>query len=338
MSSSEKKLDPRIGLDVGTSRIVMARRVDNEIEYRSQLNAFVRIPASPLTASVLKKEGIPHTMDGSDVIVYGDHAEKFANIFHVETRRPMQQGALNPNEPDGPAVIREIISILIGGKNAHPGEKLCVGMPGLPIGTGEDLTFHESVVRQIVADFGYEVSTINEGLAVVYSDLAESNYTGIGVSCGGGMCNVCLSYLSVPVVSFSISQAGDFVDANTAAATGEVATRIRMFKERDFSFNGANGASGDKIHRALTIYYDEVIRHLVTAMNRAFSDTRALPQLDRPVPVVLSGGTSIPRGFRERFEKALKQSAFPVPVSEVLLAADPLHSTAKGALVSLLAE
>ncbi|HOK47808.1 MAG TPA: hypothetical protein PLA43_03555 [Bryobacteraceae bacterium] len=335
MSSSEKKLDPRIGLDVGTSRIVMARRVDNEIEYRSQLNAFVRIPASPLTASVLRKEGIPHTIDGSDVVIYGDQAEKFANIFHVETRRPMQNGALNPSEPDGPAVIREIISLLIGDQKARPGEKMCVSMPGSPLGSSDDLTFHESVVRQIVTDFGYEVSTINEGLAVVYSDLAESNYTGIGVSCGGGMCNVCFAYLSVPVVSFSISQAGDFVDTNTATATGEVATRIRMFKEKDFSFNGA---SGDKIQRALTIYYDEVIRHLVTAMNCAFSDNRALPKLDRPVPVVLSGGSSIPRGFRERFEKALRQSAFPVPVSDVLLAADPLHSTAKGALVSLLAD
>ncbi len=335
MSSSEKKPDPRIGLDVGTSRIVLARRVDHEIEFRSQLNAFVRIPASPLTASVLKKEGIPHTMDGGDVIVYGDQAEKFANIFHVETRRPMHRGALNPNEPDGPAVIREIISILTGSKAGRPGEKLCAGMPGQPLGAGDDLTFHESVVRQTVADFGFEVSTINEGLAVVYSDLAESNYTGIGVSCGGGMCNVCLAYLSVPVMSFSIPQAGDFVDASAAAATGEVATRIRMFKEQDFYFNGT---SGDKIQRALTIYYDEVIRSLVGAMNRVFSDVRALPKLDRPVPVVLSGGSSMPKGFRERFEKALNQSTFPVPVSGVSLAADPLHSTAKGALVSLLAD
>jgi hypothetical protein len=335
MSSSELKSDRRIGLDVGTSRIVMARRVDREIEFRSQLNAFVRIPASPLTASVLKKESIPHTMEDGDVIVYGDHAEKFANIFHVETRRPMLRGSLNPNEPDGPAVIREIISILTGRKTDHSGEKLCAGMPGPPLGMGDDLTFHESVVRQTVADFGFEVSTINEGLAVVYSDLADSNYTGIGVSCGGGMCNVCLAYLSVPVVSFSIAQAGDFVDASAAAAAGEVATRIRLFKEREFYFNGT---TGDKIQRALTIYYDELIRNLVGAMNRAFSDVRALPKLDRPVPVVLSGGSSMPRGFRERFEKALNPNAFPVPISAVSLAANPLHSTAKGALVSLLAD
>jgi hypothetical protein len=335
MSSSEKKADPRIGLDVGTSRIVLARRVDGEIQFRSQSNAFVRIHASPLTASVLTKEGIPHTMDGGDVIVYGNEAEKFANIFHVETRRPMLRGALNPNEPDGPAVIREIISILAGSKAGPHGQKLCAGMPGPALGPGEDLTFHEAVVRQTIADFGFEVSTINEGLAVVYSDLAESNYTGIGVSCGGGMCNVCLAYLSVPVVCFSVPQAGDFVDASAAAASGEVATRVRMFKERDFHFNGAGG---DRIQRAVTIYYDEVIRALIDGMTRAFSDIRALPKLDRPVPLVLSGGSSMPKGFRERFEKALKQSAFPLSVASVSLAADPLHSTAKGALVSLLSE
>ncbi len=40
-----------------------------------------------------------------------------------------------------------------------------------------------------------------------------SNYTGIGISCGGGLCNVCLAYLSVPVVSFSVPKAGDFIDS-----------------------------------------------------------------------------------------------------------------------------
>ncbi len=333
MSASEEKCDPRVGLDVGTSRIVLARRVDGEIEFRSQLNAFVRIPASPLTASILKKEGIPHTMDGDEAIVYGDEAEKIANIFHVETRRPMHRGTLNPNEPDGSAVIRQIMS-LITGQTGHTGEKLCVAMPAPPLDSEDDLAFHETVVRQTIADFGYEVSTINEGLAVVYSDLAESNYTGIGVSCGGGMCNVCLAYLSTPVVCFSIPQAGDFIDINAAAALGDVSTRIRAFKEKEFHFNGT---SGNKIQMALTVYYDEVIRSLVDGMTEAFSDTHTLPKLDRPVPLVLSGGSSVPKGFRDRFENALKQSAFPVQVSEVRLAADPLNSTAKGALVSLLA-
>ena len=61
-------------------------------------------------------------------------------------------------------------------------------------------------------ELGYEATSINEGLAVVYGELEDSNYTGIGISCGGGLCNVCLAYLSVPVLSFSIPKAGDYID------------------------------------------------------------------------------------------------------------------------------
>jgi hypothetical protein len=334
MSDPEKKADSRIGLDVGTSRIVLARRVEREVEYHAHLNAFVRIPFSRMTESVFKKEAIPYTVDGEEFVVYGNDAERFANIFHVETRRPMSKGVLNPSEPAGLAVIREIVAILAG-RTAKPGQRLCVSLPGPPLGSDGNLKYHETVVEQTAADFGYAVTTINEGLAVVYSELADANYTGIGVSCGGGMCNVCLAYLSVPVVAFSITQAGDFVDSSAALAAGEVATRVRLFKEQDFQFNGT---PGNKIQYALTVYYDEMIASLVEAMTRAFSDTRALPKLDRPVPVVLSGGSALVKGFQDRFEKALKASGFPVPISEITLATDPINATAKGALVSALSE
>jgi len=53
---------------------------------------------------------------------------------------------------------------------------------------------------------------------------------------------------------------------------------------------------------------------------------------------VLSGGTAMPPGFQERFEKALRASDFPIELSEIRTAADPLHSTAKGTLVATLCE
>ena len=40
------------------------------------------------------------------------------------------------------------------------------------------------------------------GLAVVFAEMGFSNYTGIGISCGSGLCNVCFSVLSVPVIQF----------------------------------------------------------------------------------------------------------------------------------------
>ena len=83
-------------------------------------------------------------------------------------------------------------------------------------------------MQQVLSDLGYEVNSINEGLATVYAEMEESNYSGIGISCGGGLCNVCLAYLSVPVLSFSMPKAGDFIDHSAASVTGERANRIRI--------------------------------------------------------------------------------------------------------------
>jgi hypothetical protein len=53
---------------------------------------------------------------------------------------------------------------------------------------------------------------------------------------------------------------------------------------------------------------------------------------------VLSGGTALPPGFRDRFEKLLGEQIFPITVSGIQLAQNPLHETAKGALVYALTD
>ena len=60
------------------------------------------------------------------------------------------------------------------------------------------------------------------------------------------------------------------------------------------------------------------------------------PKLDQSVPIVLSGGTAIPKGFLNRFTTALGTEDFPIKISEVRVAEDPLNSTARGALMAAL--
>ena len=322
-----------IGLDVGTSRIVAARHQNEQFQYQAQLNAFVAVPFSKMTQSVLLKEGVPHSVDGDRIIVHGNESERFANLLNVDVRRTMTHGLINPDEPESARLIREIAGSLAG--KAERGQKLCFTVPAASEGSAQTLTYHEATLRQILAELGFEVSSINEGLAVVYAELSDTNYTGIGISCGGGLCNVCFSYLSVPVLSFSLPKAGDFIDASAASVIGERANRVRTLKEQAFFLNGH---FPDKLHQVLTVYYDDMIRSLVTALSAAFESARNLPKLKRAIPLVLSGGTALPEGFRGRFESALRASDFPIEIAEVRLAADPLTATAKGALVAALCE
>ena len=94
----------------------------------------------------------------------------------------------------------------------------------------------------------------------------------------------------------------------------------------------------DKLQQVIGVYYDDMIRSLVVALKEAFARTATLPKFMRPIPLVLSGGTALPAGFRDRFEKLLLEQEFPVAVSEIRLARDPLYSTAKGALTFALSE
>jgi hypothetical protein len=321
-----------LGLDVGTSRIVKAERAGDEYKYSSELNAFVTIPFSKITAGVLEREGIPHSVDNGEIVVQGNESEKFADLMNAEIRRTMTSGVLDAREPESLNQIGRLIESLVGkGK----GTKLCFTVPAAPLGHEKNLTYHEATLKQVLGDLGYQAKAINEGQAVVYGELESTNFTGIGISCGGGLCNVCVSYLSVPVMSFSVPKAGDYIDNSAASITGERANRIRIEKEQSFHFNGHYA---DKVHQVINVYYDDMIRTLVTGLREAFANSRNLPKMNRPVPVVLSGGTALPKGFRDRFESILREQTFPVQISEIRMAANPLHSTAKGALIAALSD
>ena len=88
----------------------------------------------------------------------------------------------------------------------------------------------------------------------------------------------------------------------------------------------------------LSVYYSDMILSLVNALKEAFVRTKAVPQFNRPIPMVLSGGTALPPGFRDRFEKTLWEQDFPIALSEIRMAERPLHATAKGALVYALSD
>src|SRR5215472_6298673 len=103
-----------LGLDVGTSRIVVARSTEKKYVYQSQLNAFLTLPYSKLAESLLQRENVSYEVRGSELLVMGNDAQRFAEVFHVETRRPMRNGTLNPLEPHSLEVLRSIIARLVG--------------------------------------------------------------------------------------------------------------------------------------------------------------------------------------------------------------------------------
>lgn len=332
-AAAEGKTGP-VGLDIGTSRIVVADGPDGD-RRRSQLNAFVPVPVSEMAENMLRQRGMVYERNCKNLYVYGNDSDFFASFLDTDARRPMSEGLINPREENSQHMIQRIISMMV--PRARKGEVLCFSVPGKGEGVNGNLVYHEAVLKQFLQSLGYNAKSINEGQAVVFSELQDENFTGIGVSFGGGMCNVSVSFMSMPMITFSVPKGGDYIDRNVAEVMGESnTTKVRLFKEEKLDLSRP---AKDEMTGALHIFYEDLMRTLIDRLRSEFSRSGHLPKVDRPMSVVLAGGTARPAGFLQKFESLLRaEGEFPVQLSEVRMAADPLTATARGCYIAALSE
>ena len=336
IGEAAESLKGPVGLDIGTSHIVMAQNRGKSINTVKQLNAFFTIPYAKFTKKILNENDISFFEKNNQFYILGYSADNFANMFNTNTRRTMEKGLLSAKEDESVNVIQAIIDTMIK-KNTKPdgGDIICFSMPGEPMGTVNSVVYHESIIKMYLSGLGYKPISINEGLATVMSELAADNFTGIGISMGGGMCNVCLSYLSVPVITYSIQKGGDYVDSMVGLSLGEPATKVKVVKEESLNLGRP---PKDRMETALDIYYNDLIDSLLQSLEEVLRSSDKIPKISQPIPITLSGGSVLPNGFRETFGKALRKVRLPIEISEVRIAQDPLNTTAKGAMVMALSE
>jgi len=188
---------------------------------------------------------------------------------------------------------------------------------------------HRMVLKRMYEELGYQATAVPEGEAVVYAELMETGYTGLGISFGAGLVNVALNYMALPVMAFSLERGGDFIDASSAEVTGEKSVRMRLFKESKFSLMAENR---DPASRAIHLFYLDLIDYVAEGLASALNESDSIAVLDMPIPVVIAGGTSMPQGFVQLFERALRGKSLPLEISEVRAARDPLNAVAFGCL------
>ena len=103
-----------LGLDVGTSRLVLATGSPDRVKSRSELNAFIAVPYSKFTENILKQNKVSYQLNGGTTLqVFGNEAAQFANVFNAEVRRPMMGGTLNPSEEYSLPVMTALIQQLV---------------------------------------------------------------------------------------------------------------------------------------------------------------------------------------------------------------------------------
>jgi len=317
------------GLDVGTMNILSAQQDGNDTVFVQQRNSFVEIDYSDMAEQMLSRSEVLHIRKDDKVYVVGDDALNFANIFNRETRRPMQHGILSSDEKSAIPMMKLIIEQVVGEPN-HPNEKLYFSSPADPMDSDISTLYHQKTLESFIDDMGYDAEPINEGMAVIYSELADNDFTGLGISFGAGMTNVCLAYYAVPVMKFSVARGGDWVDEQAAQATGTPVDKVTSIKEEDFELDFETDVGG--VEGALSIYYENLLDYVIEKIVEEVDDEDVEEGLD--VPVVVTGGTSSPSGFEALFRDHLQDANIPFSISGVSHADEPLYSVARGGLVA----
>jgi len=327
------------GLDVGTSFIVLSEENSKgKVTYKDFRDAFYVIkPTTPIATKMIEKGLSGKTFvkdaDGSFIILGKDAIEK-AVERNDSAKRPMYKGVVSSKEKDARRILTYILKE-VSGTPAEPGEKLVFCVPAQPVDQEDDdfdVGYHEDVIVKLLTEVGYSARAINEAEALCYSELEKDDYTGVALSWGAGMVNVCVMLNGEPVVTFSTTKSGDWVDRMAAVATGESDSIVQAEKEQgDFTIGQPND---NQVLAAVASYYDRLIDYTTKQLASSMDGHKSLPKFKDPLPVVVAGGTSKAKGFVDLFAKKLEENGFPLPVKEVRHAADPLHAVARGCLIA----
>ena len=199
-----------------------------------------------------------------------------------------------------------------------------------------DADYHAKVLEAIFKAFKdsenhrVKPNSINEGLALVYAELAAKQWTGCGVSFGAGMVNVCFSIYGNPIFEFSLVNSGDWIDKMAAKAVGESVSYINKEKLKlDLTVD-----SNELVQRAIKAQYEIMVQKTITGIKKGLEQSENKIRADNPIDIVIAGGTSCPNGFDVLFRNTITQAGLPIPIGSIIRPNDPLYSVARGCLLA----
>lgn len=328
-----------IGFDAGTYNLVCCTRDEKtNFVYDREVNAFLEIPLSDrLVFQMMKTVDVPLVERPTKAYALGEKAVRMAyTLAQLELKRPMKDGCVNPKEKEAFEVMGIMVSSLLEGNVKKDRDVLYYSVPANAVNEETDADFHTKILESIFNNYesedGKKVKAfpINEGLALVYAELKSTNYTGIGISFGAGMVNLCYAMFGVPVFTFAIVNSGDWIDKMAAKATGEGTTFINQEKTKV----NLSAEPTSLVERAIQTQYKIMIEKTVNGIKKGLSEAGKKARSDKPVDIVIAGGTSSPTGFDVLFRDVLKQTELPIEIGSIVRPDDPLFSVARGCLIA----
>lgn len=338
MTGEEKNNETRktgLGLDCGTMFFVNASYVQNEIIFKTQRDAFIDVENNAVSKNMLSKlkADFIESIDKRNLFVLGNEALEIASFFNKECRRPFSKGVVSTREQEALSIIKVMLHNLVGDAIIKD-EKLYFSVPADPVDAEYNNVYHENVLKSFLNSFGYDAESLNEAFAIIWSELEEEDYSGMALSFGAGSVNIALSLygISNKQQQFCISRSGDYIDISAARAIGVKASKITMIKEEGIDLLNPK----TREETAIKFYYEDLIKYTCDVIEKKFNSMENVPNFNKPITIVVSGGTSKIQNFDKALENELKTKTLPFKIQQIKQAKDPLNAVAKGCLLNAL--
>lgn len=324
-----------VGLDIGTNMLVSATLdEENKPVFKMQRDAFFRlVPKSQVNKNSIKKAltkrnfNFIEDADGSFIVV-GEEALETAIERNDVAKRPLRRGVISPKEKNSLPMLKILIENLLGkGDN----DNLVYSVPAMPIDGAFDIVYHTEMMGMYLGQMGYKAQPLNEAFAIALSALIKEGLTGVCISFGAGMINTAIMHQGEPLVEFSITRAGDYIDQSAGTALDISPSLIQLEKESGVDLMNPT----NKIMEAVSVYYSSVIKYALE--NIAFElDKRQkdLPIFREEVSLVVSGGLTLASGFIKKVEQVMSTITFPIKIKQIRRAKDPMTAVAHGCLLA----
>lgn len=323
-----------VGVDIGTMNIVSARRTAAGVDTRRVRDAFLDFPAE--SKKMLRLSNVSYVERDDELLVLGDAAFEMSNVFGREVRRPLSAGLVSASDIDAMAVLGLLVKNVLG-EPVAPGEHCYFSVPAAPVDKpGQDVVYHRGVLERVVRDCGFTPHAGNEAMAIIYSETAKEGFSGVSLSFGSGMTNVALAVSTLEGLSFSVGRGGDWIDRGAATSIGSTVSKVCAIKERGVDLNAPKGREQE----ALAFYYKNLVEYVIDQLAAQFRLNEGRFTLPKAIPLVISGGTSLAGGFLPFFSQLFEQKRkrFPIEISEIRAASDPMNAVAHGLLVQAMQE
>lgn len=325
-----------IGFDVGSFNLISSKRINGEIKIKKQINCFMELLLeNKFMFNLLKKEKVPIIERDNVAYIVGQSAVDMAyTLPQIPLRRPMKDGCLNPQEKNAFQILSVIIHSLIG-EIEKDKDILYYSVPSNATNQETDVDYHTSVLQSIFKAYKVNGKTIqaysvNEALCIILAELADKQYTGVGISFGSGQINLCYAIYSQPIFKMSLVNSGDWIDKMAAKASSESPITINKEKMKINLLKPATSV----VERAIKTQYELLIQKTVSEIKKAIVAAGTKAHVEQPLDIILAGGTASPPGFVELFTEAVKESQWPIPIGDIKKPVDHLETVAKGCLIA----